>query len=268
MSKYFIKGKEQEFKLSEYIKSVDDREKMYLEYAMQQMGDITLSKDKIEYLYMFLRMTGGKYDVRLKPETLKGLREIIEMYPDLSGRAIEMIGSSYIKDLFEKYSLTLLLDKFIRMFGKTDDAFEMYLACVNLKADELQNFYTEEADKLKEYEEEYGKSFIEYFMSVIKRKHITLEQIEKSLPSSDLIKEDEQLISDISKRTRIYMGACYPISYSMVEMYAEGKDLSSCPEQPVYTINTGISDIQEIPTKFTKVELIESIKVNKTKKLK
>jgi hypothetical protein len=52
------------------------------------------------------------------------------------------------------------------------------------------------------------------------------------------------------------MGVGIPASYTITRVYAKEKKLSSIPEQPTYTINTGKS---EIPTTFTKQSYIESI---------
>ena len=58
---------------------------------------------------------------------------------------------------------------------------------------------------------------IENLQSIVKRQHISASEIEKSLPSKELIEKDKQQLGEISRQTRIFMGMCQPISYQMIE---------------------------------------------------
>ena len=76
-----------------------------------------------------------------------------------------------------------------------------------------------------------------------------------------LIKKDEEQIHEISARTRIYFGACYPVSYSMTTALIKGT-IDKYPEQPSYYIDVLK---QDIPATFTKQEFLKSIEKQKVK---
>lgn len=272
MSKYFVEREEEKVLLSKHKEEIiKDRSKFcyvysestipQIEYLIKQLGDVEMTREVIAIFCNQFNCFGGRYDVRTDLDTFKGVYEITKRYPKLSSKAIDEIIFIYIKDLFEKYELVETLEKFIKTFGETDECFEIFYTYVEKKADELQKQYDKESLILDDYKEEYGESFIEYLKGLVKRKHFSIDSIIQSLPSADLIKKDEEQIQEISARTRIYFGACYPATYSMTTAFIKG-DIDKYPDQPSYYIDVYKKDI---PTTFTKQEFLESIQKPKTK---
>lgn len=230
-------------------------------YLREILGDVRLSGKVINEFINLFHTSGGKYDVRTNTETIEGLYEICAKFPNLTSQAVKELANRYIKDLFEEYSLIELLEEMIKSNGATDEVFEKYLSIIDKAAEEQQERYKEEANKLDQYKEEYSDiecslDYIDYLKALVIREHIPVESIINSMPEKDLISKDVEQLSKLSKQTRIYMGVGIPASYAITRVYAKEKKLSSIPEQPTYTINTGKS---EIPTTFTKQSYIESI---------
>lgn len=271
MSKFF-KEETSSFKLSDYLEKdastfkgcIFDEEsrKKRTEYIMDILGDVSLDEETYEVFMSEFQSFGGRYDVRVKPETIEGIYEITKKYPKLSSKAIEEIWFIYIKDLYEEYSLTDMLGKYIEHHGQTDEAVQAYLDFVERKAIELDASFIEEAKALDTYKEEYGKSFIEQLQYTMRSQHIHLEDILKALPTSELVKKDQEQLSDIAFKTRCFMGMCLPISHQMTISLATGSKLDYYPDQPAYVVSGG----KTFDTTFTKQEFLDSIKKQATTK--
>lgn len=266
MSKYFKEENLQKFKLSEYLEKDESEFKGCLfteepriartKYIMKILGDISLDESTYELFIKQFQCCGGRYDVRTKPDTIKGIYEIQEKYPFLTAEALDEIWFVYIKDLFDTYSLIDVLQKYIDIHGQTDDALESFIDYVNRKADEFNIQFEEAAKELESLKEIYGEDLIKHLQYIIKRQHIDVEQIKKSLPSSELIEKDKEQLNEISRSTRIFMGVCYPISYQMIECLATGEGVDSYPDTLHYIINSS----RKIEATFTKQEFLESVK--------
>ena len=261
--KYFRKEIENEMTLSEYIKSPRiDRDKDYGEYIISQIGDITLPKDKLEVFCEYLRFS-GKYDNRFDKKTLEEIHKIILRFPMLSKDAIYTISSYYIEDLFSSGEILSTLDKMLKAFGETDEMFKVFKIYLDEKAKDLDSKYEKESEELDSYKEEYGEKFIQHLKFMMKRKHISLDRIVKSMPDKELIKKDEEHLLEIAYRTRIYMGMCNPVSYRYYEKYLDDETLDGMPEQPKYYINLG--GTTEEDATFTKTEFLKGMEKGKVK---
>ena len=266
MSKYFKEENLQKFKLSEYLEKDESEFKGCLfteepriartKYIMEILRDISLDKPTYELFIKQFQCFGGRYDVRTKPDTIKGIYEIQEKYPFLTADAIDEIWFVYIKDLFDTYSLVDVLQKYIDIHGQTDDALKTFIDYVNRKAEEFNIQFEEAAKELESYKEEYDEDLVKHLQYIIKSQHIDVEDIKKSLPSSELIKKDREQLNEISRSTRIFMGMCNPISYQMIERLATGEGLDVYPEKLHYIINSS----REIEVTFTKQEFLDSVK--------
>lgn len=270
MSKYFKQEPIPEFLLSEYLKK-DTKEfegcifdeisrQRRTKYIMQILGDVSLDEDTYKLFIKQFQSFGGRYDVRTKKETIKGIYDIIKRYKSLTSTAIDEIWFIYIKDLYEEYALADMLQKYIDIHGQTDDALESFISLVERKAKEYDEKFAQEAKSLESYKDEYPEDFIKHLQYIIKSQHIQAEQIIKYLPSKELLTKDKQQLLDISRQTRIYMDVCHPISYQMVESLATEEGLDYYPEQPSYLINGQT----KVATTFTKTDFLESIKQRKT----
>lgn len=266
MKKYFKEEKVKEKLLSDYLKEdfkhfescfvkEEDRRKR-TEYLISILGDVLITEDFYQLFLMQFQRFGGRYDVRTRRETIKDIYEITKKYPLLSKIAIDELWSSYIRDLFEEYQMTTILDKYIAIFGQEDEAFELFLDYVEKKAEQHQQIYIQESMQTLELEDEYSERFLTHVKSLINRQHYKYDEIRKYLPSSDLIKVDEQQIDDIAVKTRIYFGCCQPVSYTMFDILLGEKTLDMYPEEVKYYVSSG----KEVQATFTKTDFLESIK--------
>lgn len=263
---YFKKEDIKKHKLSEYLQFEtsdfkhmlcdEERRVPRTKYIMGILGDVEMDMETYKLFIGQFQSFGGRYDVRTKPETIKGIYDISQKYPCLAKDALDEIWFVYIQDLFEEYALDEILGKYIEIHGETDDAFGAYLDFVERKANEYQTRFEEDAKSLDKYKAEYGEDLIKHLQYIVKGQHISASDIEKAIPSKELIEKDKQQLGEIATQTRIFMGMCEPISYQMIESLATGKGLDSYPEQPAYLINS----TRKIETTFTKQEFLDSIK--------
>lgn len=266
MSKFFKEEETQKFLLSEYLKKdssefkgciFDEKSRQRrTKYIMGILGDVSLDEDTYKLFIKQFQSYGGRYDVRVKPETIQGIYEITRKYPSLTADAIDEIWFVYIKDLFEEYSLVDMLEEYIKKHGQTSDALQAYLDFVSERADEHQTKYEADALRADELKDAYSKQFVSHVKALIKRSHYSYDDIKKYLPTPELVATDEKHISDLSARTRIFMGCCEPISYTMLDILLEDDTLDTYPGTPTYYVCTGR---QEQAT-FTKQEFLDSIK--------
>lgn len=203
------------------------------------------------------------YDVRTKRETFKGIYDISQRFPFLTVDALDEIWYMYISDLFKEYYLEDTLEMFFERFGKEDKTFKLFLSFIDKIAKEHHQKYIDEAHKLDTLTVEYSEKLVSYLKDFIIGQHLCFDEIKKCLPSPEIIKKDEAQLKEIVESTRIYFGACDPISYQMVESLVIGEGLDYYPEQPQYMI----CGTRKIDTTFTKQEFLESIEKTKVKKL-
>ena len=261
MSKYLKEEQKQEQSLSKYLESADEQKQRELKYLIEVLGDVSLDEDMMDLFHRQFHCFGGRYSVRTKPETIKGVYDYTRRFPELSKSAVDEIWFRFIKDLHDEYDMADTLEKYFEVFGKTDEAFELFIDYVDKKAEEQQTRYKEESKELDELKEEYGERFTQHIKYLVTSKHFKVEDIKRYLPSAELIKKDEQHICDLSARTRIFFGCCEPVSYTMLEILVEDKTLDTYTETPTYYISTGKSE----QATFTKTEFLESIKKQKIK---
>lgn len=269
--KYFIENEKEEKLLSEYLK---EESKSYIceepariartKYLIEILGDVPFEQKLYETFIREFQCWGGRYDVRTKKETIKAIYEISRKYPFLTETGIEYIWFKYIRDLFEEYSLMDVFEKYVLMFGKTDEAFELFMDYIDKKAEIHQKQYEQDALKADELVGSYGQGFVDHIKGLIKRKHFTYDYIKEYFPSSEIIKKDEEHILELSRKTRIYFGCCLPVSYKMFDILIEDKSLDTYTDTPAYYINSSIKE----PATFTKKEFLDSIKKDKVKSLK
>lgn len=112
--------------------------------------------------------------------------------------------------------------------------------------------YDEDALKVSTLQD-YSKHFCSFIESLILRKHYTFDKVTECIPEASLIKRDEAHLLDIEEKTRIFMGACLPVSYIMVDELLKGESLE---ERPAYYASTGLRE----EATFTKEEFLQSIK--------
>lgn len=260
--KYFTKEEKEQFLLSDYLKMSDDMFKKEIfkesdrlartKYLIEVLGDAYLDIDTYKLFIRQFQSFGGPYSVLVDKDTIKGIYEIYKMYPFLTAEALGSIWYLYIRDLFEEYELPYILELFIKTYGMKDDTFEKYLSYIEKKGSEHQKIYDEDALKVSTLQD-YSKRFCSFIESLILRKHYTFDKVTECIPEASLIKKDEAHLLDIEEKTRIFMGACLPVSYIMVDELLKGESLE---ERPAYYASTGLKE----EATFTKEEFLQSIK--------
>ena len=197
----YIKEKElKKRKLSEYLKmdkfecqyfcSSEQGRKIRTEYIMKIIGDVKLDEETYRLFLKQWQSGGGMYSVRTKKETIKGIYDIFERFPFLTADALSEIWFRYISDLFDEYSLEGVLEIYFDRFGKKDETFRMYLGFIDQVAIEHHQKYIEESKKIDGMYDEYSKEFISHLKCLIIKQHLSLDDIQKCLPSAEIIKRD------------------------------------------------------------------------------
>lgn len=273
MGKYFKKEELKKCKLSEYLKMSEKDfkyppceekyRKARTEYYIEILGDVELDDDMYATFMHEFDILGGRYDVRVTKETIKGIYEISQMYPFLTGRGLELFWSIYIYDLFKKYDLSNKFQDYIDHYGKKEKALSEYLEYVRTVADKYDKVFYEEAKKVSKYCKECDHNLISFLKQLIKEQHIPFEKVKSCMPSKELIKKDEQQLKELVKKYRIYFGSSYPISYQMIEKLVTEQGLDSFPEQPKYFV----CGTEKIDATFTKQEFLMSVEGSKEQKL-
>jgi len=69
----------QEKSLNKYLESADKEKQRELKYLIEVLGDVTLDEDMMKLFHQQFHRFGGRYSVRTKPETFKGIYGIIEI---------------------------------------------------------------------------------------------------------------------------------------------------------------------------------------------
>ena len=82
---------------------MNNREKRIIDYLISVIGDVLMDETCIKVFISEFSCFGGRYDVRTKPETIRGIYDIYTKYPKLSKDAIEKLFFTYIQDLYEEY---------------------------------------------------------------------------------------------------------------------------------------------------------------------
>lgn len=195
--KYFTKEEKEKFLLSDYLKMSDDMFKKEIfkesdrlartKYLIEVLGDAYLDIDTYKLFIRQFQSFGGPYSVLVDKDTIKGIYEIYKMYPFLTDEALRSIWYLYIRDLFEEYELSYILELFIKTYGMKDDTFEKYLSYIEKKGSEHQKMYDEDALKVSTLQD-YSKHFCSFIESLILRKHYTFDKVTECIPEASLIK--------------------------------------------------------------------------------
>ena len=235
-------------------------------FIREILGDVRLPGKVINELISQLHISGGKYDTSID-EKINGLYEIYCKFPNLTAKAIREISSRYIKDLFEEFSLTSVLESMIKESGETDEVFKKFIETVDTASEEQQKRFIEEATKLDEYMDEYSNigcslDYISYLKTLVIREHIPVDRIIRSMPERKLIEKDAKHLTNLSRQTRIYTGVCLPATYELTRTLAKNGDLKSTSDQPTYYASIGN---RETPTTFTKQDFINSVLAHRQK---
>lgn len=113
--------------------------------------------------------------------------------------------------------------------------------------------------KFESLKEKYSDKYVELLKAISKQSKIKVEDIISKLPSSDLVKKDEEFIATYPI-ARVLMGIAAPASYVLTYYFLTDKIPSDYKDQPMYYISKSEGSV---PAPFTKQEFIDSTKKNK-----
>ena len=267
MSKYFEEKIEQKILMSEYLAKSEYSKDTIRKY-IEHVGDMKMTPLMIE---MFIAVGEGhypkRYDVKTDIKTVKTIYDLTFKYPMLTPDAIEAIWDYYIKDLFEDYLVIPALEKCVGDYPLKDESFETFIKYLDKSTQDIQKRYEMDAWELYyDYKDVYSKEYIQYLSRVITKRHISYKKIVESLPSPELVEQDELLLESLFHKD--CWSNCEPISYKMTMLLAYLSEDESfedyTKEQPSYYLS---AYKKEIPTLFTRQEFLDSIKGKKVKKL-
>lgn len=265
MSKYINDNKvESKKKLSEYMV---ESNKNYVEYLITILGDVEFTRDDFNMFISQFRRLAGPYDVLTEPPTIRAMFNIRTIYPYLSSEAINCLFPKYIEDLFEKEDLINEMEKFVSMFGYTDEMFEIYLNYIDIKGSKLQEKYIEETKMYDKFKGIYSDKLINHLKNLTLRKHYDAKKIIENIPTDDFIKKDEKLLEDLSIKYRINFGIGLPISYNLIESSVNGNQQDYNTDEFEYIVNIGNKTIKQ-KAGFNINDFNESKKLMKSKIMK
>ena len=222
MSKYILEKKNEKQMIRSYI---DDGNKEVINYLISILGDVEMSRDDIKVFISQFNRIAGPYDVLTEPSTIKAMYTVRTLYPKLSSEAINTLFPRYIDDLFEKEEIISKLEKFINVFGYTNEMFETYLGYIDNKGKKLQEKYIKKLSSYNTLRSSYSDKFIKYLERLTLTRHYDPQKVLEYIPMEELVKKDEENLKDLSIRYRIDFGVGYPISYKLVEAFIKNENL-------------------------------------------
>lgn len=111
--------------------------------------------------------------------------------------------------------------------------------------------------------DEYSLKYVELLKAIAKQEQLSFEQILSKLPSSEIVKRDEEFIDKVPV-TRVLLGMADPATYVLTYYHIVSKVPDDYPEQPRYYISLSEGSYD---APFTKQEFLNSIKQEQVKKL-
>lgn len=269
MKKYFKEEQSKKISLLEYLLKFEKQDELHIDYKKikhiySSLGDVQIREDMIDTFLETFDSSKCRYGtICFKPETIQGMYQISEMFPELSKEALLAIKKEYIKDLFDKYSLVETLAIMLRKDGMEDSTFEKFMSKVLELADKEESKYRYDASWIRIFCGQYTYDFVTHFEKFIKQHHISWQRFCECMPSPEIIFKDQLELKILSSESKDCWGTCMPITFQMLEDYLDGDiELSSYEKQPSYYISTSG---RKVPTSFTKQEFLESIKKDKEK---
>lgn len=265
MSKYF---KESVIYLSDYKEDLENKTKLSNEEVikkhkiyqtkkqivcdklMHAYNNVLISNDIIKTLCTMFKLN-EMYDKTFDEKLIKAY-QLVVMYPTLNNVAIKEILDDYSGMLFEEYNLFEELDNVIK--SKNDALFDKFITKLIITKMNSEEAWKKEASILDVYRNSYSKTFIDYLKDIIVNEHINASSIILALPPVDLVKKDENIVSNIKK---IYGVEKLPFSYKLTVEYANNEDLERYAHTLVYTT---LEEMVVAP--FTLDEYLEYVRRN------
>ena len=267
MSQYFV-DEEEVIVLKDYFEICSPDEERMVGKLLTYLGDVTISKSLLEIFVNRRYMFGSMHIYEEEGEIIAGIYKFCCKFPKISCEGARFIASHYKKDIFEVFKVDEVLEKIIKGFGISDEAFELFVLYVSESDRIVSHKYYLQAMLLDIYEDDYFVEKYEFYANYIKflksrivDEHIDPREVIKYMPCPDLIKKDIEYYAYLNSHhsTRI---ASAPLSFLMTVSLAKKSDMGIYGEQPVY-YSVGYMDNFDAP--FTTKEFMESIEKRKEK---
>lgn len=179
------------------------------------LGDVTISKEFIDaYLSYFDYTRSKRGNLLFTEESIIGMYELSQAYPQLESKSIKLIMGEYVKDMFDEVQPLKLFDGMT--LREMDDSFERFMELLKMTGEKSDVPYKEELSKIASSLSDYGSGFVEYIKKYAVKYHKTFEDIYYSIPSAPVVRKDADIFYEICRK-ELFGPTGYPYSYQMCE---------------------------------------------------
>ncbi len=214
MYEYFVEVPKM-VELKKQIESSSGIEQGRLKRLFDILGDVTISKEFIDaYLSYFDYTSSKRGNLSLTEESLIGMYELSQAYPQLESKSIKLIMGEYVKDMFDEVQPLKFFDGMT--LREMDDSFEKFMKLLKQAGDKSDIPYKEEELKIAASLSDYGSEFAEYIKKYAVKYHKTFEDVYDSIPSASVVRKDADIFYEIGRR-ELFGPTGYPYSYKMCE---------------------------------------------------
>lgn len=215
MYEYFVEVPKMVELKKQIEKGRTDIERGRLKRLFDILGDVTISREFIDaYLAYFDYRSSKRGNLSLTEESLIGMYELSQAYPQLESNSIKLIMGEYVKDLFDEVQPLKYFDGMT--LRQMDDSFERFMELLKLAGEKSDIPYKEEESKIASSLLGYGSGFVDYIKKYAVKYHKTFEDIYYSIPDASVVRKDADIFYEIGRR-ELFGPTGYPYSYKMCE---------------------------------------------------
>lgn len=201
--------------LKKQIESYSGIAQVRLKRLFDILGDVTISKEFIDaYLSYFDYTSSKRGNLSLTEESLIGMYELSQAYPQLESSTIKLIMGEYVKDLFDEVQPLKYFDGMT--LRQMDDSFERFMELLKQAGEKSDIPYREEEAKIASSLSEYGIGFTDYIKKYAVKYHKTFEDIYYAIPDASVVRKDADIFYEIGRK-ELFGPTGYPYSYRMCE---------------------------------------------------
>lgn len=253
MYKYFVEEPEM-IELKDQIDYYSGIEQGRLKRLLDILGGVSISREFIDaYLSYFDYTCSKRGNLSLTEESLKGMYDLSQTYPQLGSEGLKLIMGEYVKDMFDEAQPLKFFDGMI--LKEKDDSFKKFMHLLRHEGEKSDMPYKEEARRVETYLlPEYGEEFVKYIKDYAVQYHKTFEDIYYSIPYASVIRKDADTFYEIGRR-ELFGAIGYPHSFTMCKFMILYGSVDSFRGQLMY--DSTIKGTFESP--MTVDEFLESI---------
>lgn len=214
MYEYFVEVPKM-VELKKVVESHSGIEQGRLKRLLDILGSVTISREFIDaYLSYFEYRSSKRGNLSLTEESLIGMYELSQAYPQLESTSIRLIMGEYVKDLFDEVQPLKYFDGMT--LRQMDDSFGKFMKLLKKAGEKSDIPYKEEESKIASSLLEYGSGFVDYIKKYAIKYHKTFEDIYYSIPDASVVRKDADIFYEIGRK-ELFGPTGYPYSYKMCE---------------------------------------------------